>query len=189
MTEWQGAILRAQLRRFPEQHRTREERGKLLDTELAKVPGLRPQSDDPRMDSRARYACIVHYDPREFAGLPLAGFERALRAEGIEFGVSYPSLGSLELFRERRFSPSLRQGAPRLDYGALSLPHAEHAARSTVWLDHRMLLGDPDEVLDIVRAAARIQTHADKIARRVRRSETPAARFAGSLRRRLASGD
>ena len=114
---------------------------------------LRPRAGDPRIDSRARYAYIVHYDPAEFAGLPLAGFEQALRAEGIEFGVSYPSLNNLELFREGRFGPRLREAAPphRLRR-AVSLPRAEAAAASTVWLAHPMLLAEPEDVLDIVRA-------------------------------------
>ncbi len=186
MTEWQGALLRAQLRRFPEQHRTREERAALLDQELARIPGLRPQGGDPRIDSRARYAYILHYDPSEFAALGLGGFERALGAEGIEFGVSYPSLNRLELFREGHFAPRLRASAPRLDYAALSLPRAEQAAASTIWLEQRMLLAGPEEVLDIARAIARIQANAAAVARRVARSQRLGRRLAGSLRSRLA---
>jgi dTDP-4-amino-4,6-dideoxygalactose transaminase len=186
MTEWQGALLRAQLQRFPAQHRTREERANLLDAEFERVPGLRPQSGDPRIDSRARYAYILHYDPSEFAGMPLGGFERALRAEGIEFGVSYPSLNTLELFREGRFGPRLRGGAPGIDYASQRLPHAEAAATSTIWLDQRMLLAGPDDVLDIVRAAARIQANAAEVARRAARPEPLRSRVAGAMRRRLA---
>ncbi len=187
MTEWQGAVLRAQSRRFPAQHERREESARLLDAELAGLPGLRPQPGDERIDSRAYYSYILHYDPAEFAGLPLAGFEAALAAEGIELGASYPSLAGLELFRERRFGPRLRERvAPAVDYGALDLPCAERAAAGTVWLNHRMLLAEPEEVLDIVRAAARIQAHADGIARRVKRGETPAGRLAGAMRQRLA---
>ncbi len=185
MSEWQGAILRAQAKRFEEQHRRREENARLLDAELAKLPGLRPQPGDERIDSRAYYAYIVHYDPAEFAGLSLAGFETALAAEGIEFGASYPSLAELELFRERHFGPRLRQrGAPCPDYGALDLPHTAGAVAGTVWLAHPMLLADPESVLDVVRAMARIQAHAAEIRRRI---DNPGAlrRVADGLRRRL----
>lgn len=183
MTEWQGAILRAQLRRFPAQHRTREERGALLDAELAKIPGIRPQASDPRTDSRARYCYVFHYDAGEFAGLPLAGFEQALTAEGVEVGVSYPSLNNLELFREGRFGPRLREAAPRIDYAAISLPRAEAAAASTVWLAHPMLLAEPEEVLDIVRAVSRIQANAAAIARRIERAGALGPRLATAARR------
>lgn len=176
MTEWQGAVLRAQLQRFPEQHRIRDERANRLDAELAKIPGLRPQGHDPRMDSRGRYAYVFHYDAREFAGLPPPGFERALTAEGIVVGWSYPSLNALEVFREGRFEPRLRASAPRIDYAALNLPRAQHAAATTVWLDHRMLLAEADDVLDIARAVSRIAAHAPAVA---------AKREPGAVRRRI----
>lgn len=187
MTEWQGALLRAQMRRFPAQHRLREERARLLDRALEQIPGLRPQSGDPRIDSRAYYAHIVHYDPAEFAGMPLAGFEAALAAEGIQFGGCYPSLNRLELFRESRFSPRHRATAPAIDYAAQRLPRAEAAATSTIWLDHPMLLAEPEDVLDVARAMERIQRHAGEVATRVAKQATVAGRIAGRLRGRLAS--
>lgn len=176
MTEWQGAVLRGQLQRLPEQHRIRDERGNRLDAEVAKIPGLRAQGHDPRMDSRARYGYLFHYDAEEFAGLSLAAFERALRAEGIVVAASYPSLDTLEVFRDGRFEPRLRAGAPRIDYAALDLPRAQHAAASTVWLDHRMLLAEADDVLDIARAVSRIAAHAPAVA---------AKREPGAVRRRI----
>jgi dTDP-4-amino-4,6-dideoxygalactose transaminase len=189
MTEWQGALLRTQTRRFPEQHRIREERAKQLDEALEQIPGLRPQSGDPRIDSRARYSYIVHYDPAEFAGMPLVGFEAALAAEGIEFGVCYPSLNRLELFREGRFGPRHRATAPTIDYAAQRLPRAEAAATSTVWLDHRMLLAEPEDVLDIARAMERIQLQAGGVAARIGKQATVAGRIAGRLRGRFAGRD
>lgn len=183
MTEWQGAMLRAQLRRYPEHHRIREERAGLLDTELEKIPGLRPQSGDARMDSRARYAYVLHYDAQEFADMPLAGLEAALAAEGIDFGGSYPSLNTLELFRQGNFAPRLRGSAPGIDYSALSLPHAEHVAANTIWLSHRMLLADPEDVLDIARALSRIQAHAPAVARKASRSNLLGGRVGGAARR------
>lgn len=183
MTEWQGALLRAQLQRYPTQHRIREERGDLLDAELAQVPGVRPQSGDPRMDSRARYCYVLHYDAAEFAGLSMPGFEAALAAEGIEFGGSYPSLNRLELFRTGNFAPRLRASAPHIDYSALSLPRAEHAAANTIWLSHPMLLAEPDDVLDIVRAIARIQANAAAVAKRADATGLRAGRLAGAAHR------
>ena len=163
MTEWQGAVLRAQLKRLPEQHRVREERARLLDAEVEKIPGLRPQSDDPRMDSRARYAYVFHYDSHEFADLSLPGFVLALAHEGIPAGEPYPSLNSLRVFRETSFGSRLQSSAPRLDYRSLRLPCAEKAAASTVWLDHRVLLAQPDDVLDVIRAISKIRAKAGVI--------------------------
>jgi len=165
MTEWQGAVLAAQLDRFPEQNRIRNVNAVALNTALAEIPGLRGQTRDPRMGSQGNYCFVFHYDAAEFAGLPLRDFERALQAEGIPLGVSYPSLSDLDVFRRNHFSPRLRPGGrgPDRDYSALHLPVAEHAAKSTVWMEHRVLLDTLDDVLDVARAADRIHAHAATI--------------------------
>ena len=167
MTEWQGAILTAQLARFPDQNRTRNANAIALGAALAEVDGLRPQRRDERMDSQGNYCYVFHYDPAAFAGLALHRFEEALGAEGIPMGVSYPSINELALFRERNFGPRLRSSAPTIDYRRVHLPVAEHAARSTVWLQHRLLLADRESVLDVARAAAKIQHHARRIVEEV----------------------
>ena len=78
--------------------------------------------------------------------------------------MSYPSLSDLEVFRTRNFGPRLRGRAPSPDDASLHLPNAEHAAATTVWLQHRLLLAERDDVLDVARAASRIQRHAAAIA-------------------------
>ena len=164
MTEWQGAVLHAQLRRFPEQNRIRNDNAVALNAALDEIPGIRTPRRDPRMDSQGNYCYVFHYDSNQFAGLPLRRFEAALAAEGIPMGVSYPSLSDLALFRNANFAPRLRASAPTIDYASLHLPRAEAAAASTVWLQHRMLLADREDVLDVARAVARIQHHAADIA-------------------------
>jgi dTDP-4-amino-4,6-dideoxygalactose transaminase len=186
MTEWQGAVLQAQLQRLPGQNRVREERARLLDSELAEIPGLRPQRGDPRMDRRSRYSYIFHYDPQEFAALPLPGFILALAHEGIVAGQSYPSLNSLELFRDSNFGRRMQASAPRIDYGSISLPQAEKAAASTVWLDHRMLLAGPDDVLDVVRAVSRIRARAGAVRLRTSKPVRMGGRIVRGTYRRLA---
>lgn len=185
MTEWQAAVLRAQLRRYPGQQRTREERASLLDAELEAIPGLRPQRSDPRMDSRAHYAYVFHYDPAQFAGLSAAGFEAALTHEGIPLAGKYKSLNDFKLFREANFGPRLRGSAPKVDYAALTLPHAEHAAASTIWLDHRVLLAGPEDALDVVRAISRIQAHSKAVAMRTIKPVMLGTRAMRAAKRRL----
>jgi dTDP-4-amino-4,6-dideoxygalactose transaminase len=168
MTEWQGAVLQGQLRRFPEQNRRRNENARALGAALDAIPGVAAPRRDPRMDSQGYYCYVFHYDREQFAGLPLREFEAALAAEGIPMGVSYPSLSDLALFRNRNFAPRLRASAPVVDYAGLHLPRAEAAAASTVWLQHRMLLGEREDVLDVARAVERIHAHAPELAARGR---------------------
>ena len=163
MTEWQGAVLLAQLERFPEQHAVRNANAIALGEALAQIPGLRAQKRDERMDSQGNYCFVVHFDSGEFAGMPLRRFEEALYAEGVPLGVSYPSLSDLDVFRNANFAPTRRASAPALDYANLHLPVAEAAAASTVWMEHRLLLADRDRVLRVAQAAARIHEHAAAI--------------------------
>ena len=164
MTEWQGAVLLGQLQRFAEQNRVRNDNAVALNAALDEIPGIRAPRRDPRMDSQGNYCFVFHYDASQFAGLPLRRFEAALAAEGIPMGVSYPSLTDLAVFRNRNFAPRLREHAPTIDYSIQHLPRAEHAAASTVWLQHRLLLADREDVLDVARAVERIQQHAAEIA-------------------------
>ena len=163
MTEWQGAILQAQLDRFPAQNSIRNENAVALNEALNLIPGVRPPTRDTRMESQGNYCFVFHYDEREFAGMSLRHLEKALGAEGIPMGVSYPSLSELAVFRNANFAPRHRTNRPPIDYSALRLPLAERAANSTVWLQHRMLLGSLDDVLDVARAVERIQLHAPAI--------------------------
>lgn len=163
MTEWQGAILAAQLGRFPKQNETRNTNAVALGQALAEIDGIRPQRRDERMDSQGNYCYVFHYDAAAFADMPLRLFETALALEGIPTGVSYPSLNELALFRNSNFGPRLRASAPTIDYASVQLPVAEHAARSTVWLEHRILLADLEDVLDVARSVAKVQQHAKRI--------------------------
>jgi dTDP-4-amino-4,6-dideoxygalactose transaminase len=163
MSEWQGAVLLGQLERFPAQHALRNANAIALGEALAEIPGLRAQKRDERMDSQGNYCFVVHYDASEFAGLPLRRFEEALYADGVPLGVSYPSLSGLDVFRNGNFGPTRRSSSPALDYAGLRLPVAEHAAASTVWMEHRLLLADRDRVLRVAEAAARIREHAAAI--------------------------
>jgi len=182
MTEWQGAVLRAQLARLPDQQRRREESGTLLDTELEKIPGVTPQSGDERMDSRARWGYGIHYDPSQFSGLSRDGFEAALGREEIALGFRLPSLHELELFKQGQQAPN--GAAATRSYPLGSLPNAEQVTANTVWLDQRVLLAEPEDVLDVVAAIARIRDSAGAVKLRTGKTVRAAARVAKAALRR-----
>ena len=67
MTEWQGAALLAQLDRFPQQHRTRNENALYLNAELSKLPGVIPQARDQRTTAQGYYCYVVRSTKRSSA--------------------------------------------------------------------------------------------------------------------------
>ncbi len=90
LTEFQSALLLAQLDRLPGQVSRRESSAQVLDRELARIPGIRPQRRDPRCTVHAHHLYIFRVDLRQFGQIRLPDFVAALRAEGIPASAGYP---------------------------------------------------------------------------------------------------
>ena len=69
LSEWQGAVLLAQLTRLDEQTARRNANGRLLDRMLGEIAGITPQSHEARVTRNGHYAYIFHLDTRAFAGI------------------------------------------------------------------------------------------------------------------------
>jgi len=87
--EWQGAILRAQLKRLPEQTRSRMENGRWLSDHLKQIGGLTPLKEDSRVTQRGYYFHILRYDSEAWGGVHRNVFVEAMRAEGVRIGAGY----------------------------------------------------------------------------------------------------
>jgi dTDP-4-amino-4,6-dideoxygalactose transaminase len=155
MTEFQAAVLIAQLERLEEQTARREAALARLEAALAGVPGLRPLRRDPRQDRRAIYQLVLRYDPEAFAGASRDAFAAALEAEGVPAdGTFYEAVYRSPLFL-----------APPGSFRALPCPVTERAAyREAVWIPHWVLLGD-DRVFDgVFEAIRKVREHAGELA-------------------------
>src|SRR5437016_607563 len=71
LSEWQGAVLNAQLGRLDEQTVHRHRNARLLDKLLGEVEGVTPQRLDPRCTRNGHYAYIFHFEPKAFASAPV----------------------------------------------------------------------------------------------------------------------
>jgi dTDP-4-amino-4,6-dideoxygalactose transaminase len=161
LSEWQGAILTQQLSRFDEQCNIRTKNAKLLNVELAKITGIRPQKVDERCTRNGNYCYIFHYDRETFNGLSTENFIKALNAEGIPTQASYPAVNKLDMFQNGEYSRRL--DPEHAEEGFLFLyddyPVTDDAAANTVWLVHRTLLGTEKDTMEIVAAVKKIQDH------------------------------
>ena len=152
ITEWQGAILLAQLERLDEHFPRREANAQILSRVLSGVSGIAPLPDDPRVTRHARHLLILRYDPAGFGGRSLDQFLPALEAEGI----APLSRGYIPLHH----SPAVRQSMQAMfgiDPAQISLPCTERAAQETFWLPQNLLLGELRDMEDIVEAILKIQ--------------------------------
>ncbi len=166
MTEWQAAVLRAQLERLPGQHARRAERIAQLEEEIAAVPGLAPLPPQEPVSHRTAYMFILRYAAEAFAGLPRDAVLLALQAEGVPcYGRFYVPLTEDPLFaRDPHTNAAVRAGA-RFD--EREFPVAARAAyEESIWLPHELFLGGPDEVRDLVAAFAKVQRGAEALRER-----------------------
>ena len=160
MTEWQAAVLRAQLERLPEQHARRAERVAHFEREVRGLPGLAPLERDERNTTRTVYQLVVRYDAEAFAGVSRDAVVRALQAEGVPCsGRFYVPLYEYPLFAaDPLTNPLARAG---LDYSSQSFPVARCAAlKETIWLPHQLFLGSGADIEDLVTALAKVQSGA-----------------------------
>ena len=163
LTEMQGALLRSQMRRLPEQTRRRNANGSYLDEQLSRVPGIRPMKTDPRQEIHPRHLYLFRYDAEKF-GMPRARFLERLNAEGVpaspgySIGLHQQPLYSGEGLKEQIPGRALAHLSERTGGGArVSCPVTERAcATEAVWLVQRLLLAEQRDMDDIVRAINKI---------------------------------
>lgn len=153
LTEFQGALLRAQLTRLPEQAERRTENARFLNAELEKIPGVRPMRLDERVTGHGYHLFLFRYNAADFGGMSREEFLRALSAEGIPCSPGYVPLYRTDLFRTQ----GTVAGA-EVDYTKVACPVAERAcAEEAVWFTQNMLLGTREDMQEIIDAIAKIQ--------------------------------
>jgi dTDP-4-amino-4,6-dideoxygalactose transaminase len=163
MTEFQAAVLLAQLGRLDGQVRLRERNARVLDERLAQIPGIRVAPRDPSVTQRSYHLHLFRYEASAFGGLPRGRFLEALAAEGIPCFPGYPTpVYGTRCFQDLEHLPGCRE--VRLDYRKVSCPVAERLCREEmVWLEHRLLLGDERDMRDIADAVRKIHAHREAL--------------------------
>jgi dTDP-4-amino-4,6-dideoxygalactose transaminase len=166
MTEFQGAILLQQLKRLPAQNAKRRENARYLDARLSKLPGIYPLCVREFASGHSHHLYIFRFSEQEF-GVSRSDFLAALLAEGIscQAGYAHP-LYKNPMFLRQDFYP---RGCPltcahydrAIDYASFEAlcPNAERACREAVWLEHRQLLAEREDMDDIVHAIEKIHEH------------------------------
>ncbi|MBN1435461.1 MAG: DegT/DnrJ/EryC1/StrS family aminotransferase [Sedimentisphaerales bacterium] len=163
LTEFQAAILRAQLGRLAEQNQCRQANAKKLSAKLSQIEGLQPLVQDERTTCHGYHIYMFRYDESAI-GLPRDKFVAALAAEGIPAmaGYTYP-LYKNPMFLEKNFiNGSFPLGTPYhddIDYASFAkvCPVSERACNSeAVWIPQHVLLGGAEDIDDVVQAVDKV---------------------------------
>lgn len=164
LTEFQGALLLAQMTRLEAQAKLRDQNAQHLTELLREIPGILPARSYDGCTRNAYHLYMFRYRKEQFADLPRADFLKALRAEGIPASGGYAPLNK-EPFLKNTFQSRGYQTV----YGKERIarweernhcPANDQLCEEAVWFTQNMLLGAREEMEQIAEAIGKIQAHA-----------------------------
>jgi perosamine synthetase len=169
MTEYQAALLLAQFTRFDKYCQEREENARQLTALLRQIPGVEPAGMYDQCTRNTYYVYMARYNPTAFKGLRRSTFIKAMNKEGIPCGAGYHPLNK-EPFLEKTLNSRLFRNiysAERLKrYREMNdCPANDQLCEEGLFLSQNLLLASKQDVAQVAEAAARIQKHAEEIAR------------------------
>jgi dTDP-4-amino-4,6-dideoxygalactose transaminase len=160
ITEFQAAILEAQLERLPRQAKVRRANMDRFEKRLRGTAGLSFLRRDPRNTRIAAYQYVFKYDAGHF-GIPRSAFLGALEMEGIPCdGLFYEPVYRSDLFPvDPTEWPALSWARSQpLDLRTkYHCPVSERAAyEESIWLPHHLFLGSSKDADDIAEAVLKV---------------------------------
>ena len=171
MLEFQGAILRVQLKRLEEQNKLRRENAEYLTNLLREIDGLEPVKIDPRGKKYSVHIFMIKYNPEEFRGLSRAKLLEAVNAEGIPAfsGYTHPLYKNPMFLNKNFVSGSFPLGTQYhkdINYADFEekCPVVERACDyEATWLEHRFFLGSRKDMEDIAEGFRKVKENVDEI--------------------------
>ena len=169
LTEFQAAVLLAQMTRLEAQAITRDANAAYLSELLRKIPGITPAALAPGVTRSAWHLYMFHYESAKFAGLPRAKFIAALAKEGLAASSGYTSLNTSAHVKALASNPHYQ----RL-YGKDTMarwvdrnqcPVNDRLVEAAVWFGQTKLLGSRTDMEKIAAAVTGIQLRAGELAR------------------------
>jgi len=169
LSEFQSAVLLAQLEKFPEQDDRRQANAARLSKGLNEIPGVRHILANRPSMKHGYYYYFVRFEPALYGNLDPARLCDALNAEGIPFvpGDRKPIYRHpvFEVKNLNDYLPprALERYCQVVDLRNPQCPAAEEACGCTIILRHQVLLGEPEDMDDIIETMWKIQENIDEL--------------------------
>ena len=164
MTEFQGALLLAQMARIEAYAQQREENAAYLTSMLQEVPGIVPARMPSGCTRNAYHLYMFRYQAERFGGLAREKFMKALRAEGVPCSGGYEPLNQDPLLRNvlhsRGFERLYGKGAHAKWAGRTACPVNDQLCREAVWFTQTVLLAGRPAMEEIAGAIRKIHKNA-----------------------------
>lgn len=148
MTEFQAAIVLAQMTRLDEQMRKRENNSRILTELLSRIDGVSTVKEDSRITRHARHIYMFKID-QSVTSKKKNDLIKKLQAEGIPVAPGYVSLN-----RNKAIIQKIKQlsGTESI----YSCPNSERAEDEIFWLHHQVLLAEEKDMIDIASAITKV---------------------------------
>jgi dTDP-4-amino-4,6-dideoxygalactose transaminase len=169
LTEFQAALLLAQMTRLEEQSKTREQNAAYLTGLLNEIPGIQVARMYGGCTRNAYHLFMFRYNKEAFGGVPRATFLKAMSAEGIPSSGGYAPLNKEPFLQTtfnskgyRRVYPAnvLESWRERTQCSA-----NDRLCEEAVWFTQTMLLGSKSDMDQIAEAVRKIQGQSGELRR------------------------
>lgn len=167
ITEFQAAILLAQLERLPAQIALRDENAQYFNSRLSTLDGVKPMRRVPGTEVQSYFNLAFRYDKNAFKGLPAKKFREALSTEmDFPFTACYSPLNACELYApltKRRHHLS-EEYVKAIDPERFRLPVCTKAFEDEAVCAHHKILLETGKDMDlIIEAIIKIRENVDEI--------------------------
>ena len=163
MTEFQAAIVLAQLTRLEEQTERRVQRAAVLREWFAQIEGIDPLPIDPRVDRHGWHLFLFRYNKEAFGGLSKLDFARAVTAEGVWCNPLYER----PLYEEPMYDLArMTVRGTDLAIRVMPCPECERAAKDLLAFPQTMLLAELDELEMLPAAIQKVQENIGELLER-----------------------
>ena len=167
ITEFQAAILLAQLERLPAQIELRDRNAIHLNASLLEIPGVTPMRRTGGTELQSYFNFAFRYDAEAFGGLPVKTFRNALSSElGFMFEECYEPLSDCTLYRphtKKRYKCDSAHWEG-VDPSRFDLPVCRRAfAEESVCMHHKLLMGSVADTEQIAEAIVKIRENLDEL--------------------------
>lgn len=153
MTQFQAAILLAQLERLDEQLRRRQENSEYLSKRLSEIEGVTPVKVDQRLTRHQPWPYCFRVDVGCFKGAAVERVVEALRAEGIPCST----------LDHQPLHMTLAPGPLGRIVKKAKYPVAEKALEEAVTIPQWVFLASKDDMDDIAEAVEKVRRHAGEL--------------------------
>jgi len=187
MTEFQGAILREQLKRLDNQVKKRTENAQILVNAIDEIQGFTPIQDSKKMEQNSYYLFPLRID-RKFFGITKENslnyakrknikrnnslvpeslvIEDILKAEGLPCNTVYIPLYKSPLFDSKTWGKSGMQIFSKFLKNNINLnplKNSDEAFDEVLDISHFVLLGDSNEIKTVINILKKVSRNASEI--------------------------